>query len=200
MTSSSTAVQALELLLSRRSNAFVTAPGPDSHQLDEILRTASRAPDHAALRPWRFRVIEGEAIARLGEFVLAEVKASGDPRMTAEKEQSVRAWLANVPLIIALGHEIHHDHPKAPEWEQLASASAAVMNMLNAAHFLGFGAFWSTGLGTALESVQEGLGFDPLSYRFMGYLVIGTPAIAPQPVERLSPQAFVSRWREPEGL
>lgn len=191
---------ALELLLSRRSNSLLTAPGPNARELNLILQAAARAPDHASLRPWRFRVIEGEAIGRLADFAIAAVKAAGDARMTPEKEHAVRAWLAKVPLVVALGHEIHHNHPKAPEWEQLAAASAAVMNMLNAAHFLGYGAFWSTGLGTAVEEVQEGLGFDPLSYRFMGYLVIGTSAVPAQGSARQAPDAYVSPWTAPEGL
>lgn len=193
------AAEALALLLSRRSNSLLTAPGPGAQDLDLILQAAARAPDHASLRPWRFTLIEGDAIARLADFAIAAVKAGGDPRMTPEKEHAVRAWLAQVPLVIALGHEIHHDHPKAPEWEQLAAASAAVMNMLNAAHFLGYGAFWSTGLGTAVEEVQEGLGFDPLSYRFMGYLVIGTPAVPAQSINRPAPPAYVTRWTGPAG-
>ena len=61
---------------------------------------------------------------------------------------------------------------------------AAAANMLNAAHMLGYGAYWSTGLGTYVDEVNEALGFDGLDYRFLGYLAVGTPIQAPEPVAR----------------
>lgn len=36
------------------------------------------APDHGALRPWRFVVIKGEAIGKLADVALEAVKRSGD--------------------------------------------------------------------------------------------------------------------------
>ncbi|MGA0584461.1 MAG: nitroreductase family protein, partial [Castellaniella sp.] len=84
-----------------------------------------------------------------------------------------------------------------PAEESMLAVGAAVMNMLNAAHALGFGAFWSTGLGTYLDGVGEALGFDPLDERFMGYLAIGTPIDAPGPVERPDWRDHVSDWHAP---
>jgi nitroreductase len=59
----------------------------------------------------------------------------------------------------------------------------------------GYAAFWSTGLGTYVDEVNEALGFDGLDYRFMGYLAVGTP-IEPAPApERPGFQEFVSEWK-----
>ncbi|MGB3741915.1 MAG: nitroreductase family protein, partial [Castellaniella sp.] len=49
----------LDTLLSRQSVKFVQAPGPDAAQLDQIMRAAMRAPDHGAVRPWRFSLVQG---------------------------------------------------------------------------------------------------------------------------------------------
>jgi nitroreductase len=111
----------------------------------------------------------------------------------------VREWLAGVPVIVALAQKIDHDNVKIPEQEQLLATGASVMNILNAAHMLGYGAFWSTGLGTYLEEVQEALGFDSLDYRFLGYLAIGTPACAVQPANRPDFREFVSEWTGAPG-
>jgi nitroreductase len=173
---------------------FLRAPAPRPEELEQMLQAAMSAPDHGALRPWRFKLIRGAAIARLADIALDAVKRSGDKRMTPEKEKSVREWLAGVPVMVALAQKIDHDNVKIPEQEQLLATGASVMNILNAAHMLGYGAFWSTGLGTYLEEVQEALGFDPLDYRFLGYLAIGTPACAVPPANRPDFREFVSEW------
>lgn len=189
-----TAVSPLHALTSRRSMKFVRAPAPKPDELNDILQAAMSAPDHGKLRPWRFVLIRGEAIGRLADVALDAVKRSGDPRMTPEKEQSVRQWMSEVPLFIGLAHKIFHDVAKVPEQEQLLATGAAVMNILNAAHALGYGAFWSTGMGTYLDEVQEALGLDSLDYRFLGFLALGTPGCAVQPVERPDFREFVTEW------
>jgi len=81
-----------------------------------------------------------------------------------------------------------------PEHERLLAVGAAVTNMLNAAHMLGYGAYWSTGLGTYVDEVNEALGFDGLDYRFLGYLAVGTPIQPPAAVERPDYRKFVAEW------
>jgi len=184
----------LHALTSRRSMKFLRAPAPKPDELDQILQAAMSAPDHGKLRPWRFALIRGAAIGRLADRALDAVKRSGDPRMTPEKEKSVRQWMSEVPLFVGVAQKIDHDNPKVPEQEQLLATGASVMNILNAVHMLGYGAFWSTGMGTYVEEVQEALGFDPLDYRFLGFLAIGTPACAVPEAVRPDYREFVTEW------
>lgn len=184
----------LQALTTRRSTKFLRAPAPKQDELEQILQAAMSAPDHGAMRPWRFAIVRGEAIGRLADVAMSAVKASGDPRLTPEKEKSVRAWLADVPLLIAVAQRIDHDNQKIPESEQLLAVGASVMNILNATHMLGYGAFWSTGLGTYVEAVQDALGFDALDYKFLGYLAIGTPGCAVAPANRPHYSAFTTEW------
>jgi len=186
-------VAPIDYLLSRRSIKFVQAPGPDENDLALILRSAMAAPDHGRLQPWRFALIRNEAVGRLADLALGATKRAGLP-LTPEKEASTRAWLAKVPLLIAMACHIDHANTKIPEEERMLAVGAAATNMLNAAHMLGYGAFWSTGLGTYVDEVNEALGFDALEYRFMGYLAIGTPIEQPVPAERPDHRAFVSEW------
>lgn len=184
----------LHALATRRSVKFLRAPGPKPQELDQILQSAMSAPDHGALRPWRFVLIRDEAIARLADLAIAAVKNSGDKRMTPEKEKSVREWMAGVPLFIGLAYRVDHDNPKVPEQEQILATGGAIMNILNAVHMLGYGAFWSSGLGTYVEEVQQALGLDALDYRFLGFLAVGTPACAVPQAQRPDYHEFVTEW------
>jgi len=183
----------IDYLLTRRSVKFVRAPGPSAEHLDLILRAAMSAPDHGRLQPWRFALIRGEAIARLADLAISATKAAGKP-MTPEKEANTRRWLAEVPLLIALACRLDHSNTKIPEHERMLATGAAVTQMLDAAHMLGYGAYWSTGLGTYVDEVNEALGFDGLDYRYMGYLAIGTPIDAGQAPQRPDYRQFVTEW------
>jgi nitroreductase len=57
-------------MLSRRSNKLVQAPGPTPEQLNQILQTAVCAPDHAAMRAWRFVLIEQSEIAAFTDLAI----------------------------------------------------------------------------------------------------------------------------------
>src|SRR5690606_10734502 len=109
-------------------------------------------------------------------------------------EASIRRWLDKVPLLIGIACHLDHSNTVIPEEERMLATGAAVINMLNAAHMLGFGAFWSTGLGTYVDEVTEALGFDSLEYRFMGFLSVGTPVNALPPAERPDFQQFLTEW------
>ncbi|SHI21679.1 nitroreductase family protein [Pollutimonas bauzanensis] len=186
-------VAPVDYLLTRRSSKFVQAPGPDESQLAQILQAAMSAPDHGRLQPWRFALIRGQGIARLADLAISGIKAAGLP-LAPEKEANTRRWLDRVPLLIAIACKLDHANTKIPEQERMLAVGAAVMNMLNAAHMLGYGAFWSTGLGSYVDEVTEALGFDALDYRFMGYLAIGTPVQAPGPAQRPDFHQFVTEW------
>lgn len=183
----------IRILTSRRSVKAVVAPGPSREQIGLALEAAVRAPDHAALRVWRFAMIEQPDIVELGEQAIDAVARTGRP-MAPEKQAKTREWLKGVPLLVAMAYQIHYDNPKVPELEQTLSMGAAVMNFQNAMYAMGFASFWSTGLGTFTEEVPTMLGFDPLDYRFVGFLAVGTPAFNPTAAVRVSGESILTRW------
>jgi len=186
-------VTPIQALHTRRSVKFVGAPGPTPEHLDEILRAAMCAPDHGRVRPWRFVLIQGEAVPRLGEFAMDCMKQAGLP-LTPQKEATNRMWLAQVPLLIGLACRLDPAHDRIPGQERILAVGAAVTNMLNAAHMLGYGAYWSTGLGTYLPPVPEQLGLGAPEHQFLGYLAIGTPLRQTEAPARPDYRDFVTEW------
>ena len=183
----------IDTLLSRNSTKQITFPGPSAEQIEKILATAMRAPDHGRLRPWRFKRIEGENIRHLADLAVRAQAEKGEP-LNPTKEKNMREWLGRAPLVLAVASYIDHSNERIPEHERLLSTGAAVMNILNAAHAMGFGAFWSTGIGTYTDLVPETLGFDTLEHAFLGFVVIGSLNGEVPQKDRPDFSDYVSSW------
>jgi nitroreductase len=182
---------ALNLLLNRQSSGALVEPAPSGADLDLIHDAGLRAPDHGRLRPWRFVIIRGDAKEKWAARV-AEAIRRRDPENAAGMIEKYSAWVQRTPLIVALGAEIVPNH-KIPEIEQLLSAGAAAMNMLNAAHMLGYGGMWVTGANAYDPQVAAALGLEAPS-RLVGFLALGTPKPGPT-FARPSREAHVREWR-----
>jgi nitroreductase len=81
---------------------------------------------------------------------------------------------------------------KIPSFEQTLSAAAAVMNILNAAHALGFGAKWVTGANCYDAEFRADFGLAPRD-QLIGFIHLGTPQAQPDTM-RPDPGAFYSDW------
>src|SRR6185295_12499079 len=114
---------AMKLLLERASAVRLQEPGPSQDELDAILRSALRAPDHGRLRPWRFLVISGEERSRFG-LLLADALKGRDPAATRETLERERQKALRAPLILIVAACTKPD-TKIPEVEQVVSAGAA---------------------------------------------------------------------------
>ncbi|HLG49175.1 MAG TPA: nitroreductase [Reyranella sp.] len=181
---------ALHLLLNRQSSGALVEPAPNGADLDLILDAGLRAPDHGRLRPWRFVVIRGDAKAKWAECVAEAIKQR-DPENAQAMIDKYRAFVQRTPLIVAVGAEIKPNH-KIPEIEQLLSVGAAAMNMLNAAHVLGYGGMWVTGPNAYDPRVAAALGLEAPS-RLVGFLALGTPKPGPT-FARPALEDHVTEW------
>ena len=188
--------QPIDFLLSRSSMKLVTAPAPNDDDLARILQAAMAAPDHGNLQPWRFKIIRGSAISKFADFSIG-LRQQSDTPFTPEKEAATRAWLSEVPMIIAVACHIDYGNTAISETERVLATGAAVTNILNAAYMLGYGAFWSTGIATYIDEFQAGLGFDSLDYRFLGFIAIGTPRMPIPQKKRSDYNQFIDEWTEP---
>lgn len=148
-------------------------PGPSREQLETILKSGARAPDHGKLFPWRFIVFAGEGRARAGT-VLAEIKqAEGERPKQVEEE---RGRFLRAPVVIGVVSAAR-EQIKIPVWEQELSAGAACQNILIAAHAMGFVANWVTEWYAYHPQVKEKFGLKP-GERIAGFIYIGSPTVA----------------------
>jgi len=188
------AIDALEALMTRNSvpAKFLREPAPDGADLEAILETAMRAPDHASLRPWRFLIIRGEARSRLGE-IFADALCRRDPLADAAAREKELGRPLRSPLIIAVCAEVVEGNPKVPVVEQIVTVGAAAQNMLTAAHAMGYAAIMLTGKNAHDPYVKQALGLQPKD-EIVGFLYFGTPDIEIRPKKRPAAAEFVREW------
>ncbi|MCG8548245.1 MAG: nitroreductase family protein [Alphaproteobacteria bacterium] len=189
-------MDALKAMLSRNSvpARMLVEPAPSGEDLEEILDTAMRAPDHASLRPWQFVIIRGTARERLGH-VFAEALCRRDPLANAEARQKELGRPLRSPLIIAVCAKIVEDHPKVPVVEQIVACGAAAQNMMNAAHAKGYASIMLTGANAHDPLVKQALGLQPRD-EIIGFLYLGTPESEPRPKKRPSALDYVQEWTD----
>lgn len=183
--------EALDFLLSRRSRPakMLRTPAPDEATLNRLLTAAARVPDHGKLEPWRFVVIEPAALQRLSDMITARGQALGmDPDKTAKAART----FADSPLVVAVV-AIERPSEKIPAIEQILSAGAVCLSLVNAALAQGFGACWLTGWPAYDRSfLTEGLGLEAHE-TLAGFVHIGSFDTAPPERPRPDLTTLVTR-------
>jgi nitroreductase len=185
---------ALALLTTRRSVKPIelTGPAPLPTEIDTILTVASRVPDHGKLTPWRFIIFEGDARSAIGAAI-AEAFGADRPDATADQIEFERNRLARAPLVIAVVSRAA-PHAKIPEWEQVLSVGAATMNLVTAAHALGYAANWITEWYAYDPRILKAMGLGDTE-RIAGFVHIGKPARPPDDRPRPALSEIVTRFR-----
>lgn len=183
----------LEFLLTRRSHPAKTLgpPVPADDEIRTLLTAAARSPDHGKLEPWRFVVLQKPALDRLARLV---VEIGTDQARADEDIEKQRRQYAEADLAIAVIACPRPSH-KIPEFEQLMSAGAVCLSLLNAALASGWGANWLTGWAVYDERFRaEGLGLVSVE-QVAGMVHIGTPTVAVQDRPRPDIDA-ITTWAE----
>lgn len=187
----------LELLETRTSVPAMQLidPAPNTAELDRILKAGLTAPDHAAMRPWRFITIQGDARAQLGD-VFAAAAIKDNPDIPAEKLARVKQKPLRSPLIVVIVATITEDHPKTPVVEQILSAGSAATLIQLAATASGFGSIWLSGPNAYFADVKAALGVAPKD-QIVGYLYMGTPSKPAVAKSRPALADHLSEWHTP---
>jgi len=181
------------LLSTRRSGKprDLVAPGPDDAQLAQILEIAARTPDHGKLAPWRFVIVPADKRARLAEVITTAYRAER-PQAARLEIEALEQFATQAPaLVVVLSSPSVDSH--IPLWEQQLSAGAAGMNLLHAAHALGFAGGWLTGWAAYSDAVRDAFGAEP--ERVAGFLFLGTPAKQLEERPRPDLQKIISNWQ-----
>ena len=107
-------MDALDLLLNRRSIAKLSAPAPEGKVLENIIRAGLRAPDHAGLTPWRFVISQGEGLNKLSDILVKAAVAEQSDDAVVEK---VKNAPFRAPMVITVIAKVT-EHEKVPALEQ----------------------------------------------------------------------------------
>lgn len=188
----------LALLENRRSGRprEMIAPGPTEAEMERILTIAARTPDHGKLFPWRFVTVAADQRDALAEL-LARALPEHDPDALPAHHAKAIEFAQQAPALIVLVSAPVPNH-KIPEWEQQLSCGAAGMNLLLAAHALGYVGSWITGWAAYSEQVRAA--FCGPGERIAGFMFLGTPG-APLEERPRAPLATVARrWTPPHHL
>lgn len=177
-------ISTLQFLLNRRSISALVEPGPTQEQLTVLLRAAATVPDHGCLRPYRFVVVPREGQEALGAALVAAAEEQ-QPDLPSEAREKVRKKAFAAPTRIVLIASPRGDG-KVPEWEQVASASCTGYAIVLAALAQGLGAAWRTSPILNGRALRELLALQPRE-RVLGWINVGTSAVAPAARERRPP-------------
>jgi nitroreductase len=183
--------EVLEFLQTRRSRPAKTLglPVPDPDTVEILLQAAARSPDHGKLEPWRFIVLESPACLRLADLTsLRGVEAGMDPERVGKSRRS----FADAHLVVAvIAAPVASE--KVPEIEQILSAGAVCLALVNAGLAAGWGANWLTGwMAMDRAFLTRGLGLAPHEF-VAGFIHLGREGAVPP--ERPRPDlARITTW------
>jgi nitroreductase len=158
-------MEAIDAIMTRRSVRRFSDRPVDDATVQTLLRAAMQAPSAANEQPWAFVVIDDRAAL--------DAIPSFSP---------YARWAKDAPLgILICGDTRALPFP----WFWIQDCSAAIENLLLAAHALGLGAVW-TGVYSLDDRVA---GFVrhcrlPEGVVPVGFVVIGHPAETPAPQDR----------------
>lgn len=163
-------------IFDRISTSRLTDPGPTQSQIELLIKSATSAPDHGKLRPWRFTLFEGEARKEFGtilsEALISRMRSKGETPTEGQIEKE-KNKLLRAPLVIAVSVSVERNS-HIPLVEQISSGAAACQNMLIAATAMGIGSMWRTGEPTYDDTIKESLGLTQTD-QIIGWLYFGTP-------------------------
>lgn len=179
------APEVLRFLSVRRSTSALTLgdPAPSEDELADLLRIATRVPDHGKLAPWRFIVFRGDAKRGLVDRLQLIARNRDDQTLGPKLGK-----LSTPPLAVFV---ISAPKPAAiPEWEQVLSAGAVCATLLTATLAMGYGANWITDWYSYDPEATAILGLSTHE-RVAGCILIGTPREPPLERERPDPAGLV---------
>ncbi len=162
-------------------------------QIELLLNNAIWAPSHGLTQPWRFVVLQDNALLQLSE-VLGNAYLTETPKELQNDKKLIK--LINRPklatAVIALIIDREKD-TKISEADDFAAVACAVQNMHLTATAQGIGGFWSS---TNMVKTQQFREFISLTEQqvCIGLFYLGYPEIE-WPKGQRKPIEYVTTWK-----
>jgi nitroreductase len=110
--------------------------------IDEILNSATFAPNHKRTKPWRFKIFRREEKSVLASEMQAIYKASQpEPLFLEKKYNDIGFKINKADTIVSI---VVNFSGMVPEWEEIAAVSMAVQNMYLTCTANRIGCYWSS--------------------------------------------------------
>ena len=151
--------------------------------LMKVLEAANWAPTHRRTEPWRFKILRGDALERLGSFMVSKYEETEErPKKIKMKKMREKTSRSAAIILICMQRD---PAESVPEWEEIAATAMAVQNMWLACTELGIGSYWSSPslIKYMDEFVEMKKGERCLGLFYMGYFDMVIPTGERTPIE-----------------
>ncbi|OVE62796.1 nitroreductase family protein [Chryseobacterium mucoviscidosis] len=136
--------------------------------LDEILHSATLAPNHKRTKPWRFKIFRGEEKAKLALEMQSIYKSTQPETLFLEKKYNDIGFKINkADTVVSI---VVNFSGMVPEWEEIAAVSMAVQNMYLTCTANNIGCYWSS--PKIVDHLKESLTIEE-SQKCLGFLYMG---------------------------
>lgn len=178
-----------DFLATRRSYSpkLFIGPFPTGETLDRILSSGLRVPDHKGLQPWRIIVLREKALAKIAHSIEREAETRA---LDGPKWLKLASLYKNAGLVVCVVYS-PDQLAEIPEWEQMMSAGAVCLSLVNAALCEDYAAAWLSGPPTQSRQIMDGLGLQSHE-KIVGLVHIGSSNVTPvdRPRASLSDKVF----------
>lgn len=182
-----------DCIRTRRTVKAYTGEAVPRALLERWLDLACWAPTHRMTQPWRFAVLDQAALRRLADFLRNQPAIAAVPD-AVKGPAKLAKLLDRLPTLGAMVQVTWvRDTTPTIDLEEHAAASAAVQNLLLAAHADGWAGFWSTTAALGHAQILTWCGLDPATQGFIGSVWFGRAAHMPDAPVR-APLDHRVRW------
>ncbi len=160
-----------EIIEQRRSIFPKDYSGTEISQeiLDEILHSATLAPNHKRTKPWRFKTFRGEEKAKLALEMQSIYKSTQPETLFLEKKYNDIGFKINkADTVVSI---VVNFSGMVPEWEEIAAVSMAVQNMYLTCTANNIGCYWSS--PKIVDHLKESLIIEE-NQKCLGFLYMGS--------------------------
>ncbi|MCU7615140.1 nitroreductase [Chryseobacterium sp. GMJ5] len=137
--------EVLKEIIEQRRSIFpkdYTETGISQEIIDEILNSATFAPNHKRTKPWRFKIFRGDEKAKLALEMQEIYQSTQAPQVFLEKKyQDIGFKINKADTIMSI---VVNFSSLVPEWEEIAAVSMAVQNMYLTCTANKIGCYWSS--------------------------------------------------------
>lgn len=186
-----------EIIQNRRTiyPEFFSSRKVHKEQIELLLDSARWAPTHKLTQPWFFKVFYGEGLNSFSNFFAETYKQITPPEKFSQMKydkMKLRVQKSSAIIVAAMKRD---EKESVPLVEELASASAAIQNMLLTATAYGIGIYWGSGGPTYSLQMKDFIGLTEKD-QVLGVLFVGYPENEwPRKTPR-KPREYYSNWVE----